>query len=81
MSSLSTLDQNEQEIALLAIEGHVIWTLEPIESSITKDIKGINPGFDIDTHIEVYDQEIRDIETETQKNIQSLESMLKNWRM
>ena len=38
----------------------------------------INPDFDIDTHIEVYDQEIRDIETDTQKTIQSLESMLKN---
>ena len=78
ISSLSTLDQSEQEIALLAIEGHVTWTLDTIESSITKDIKGINPDFDIDTHIEVYDQEIRDIETDTQKPIESLESMLKN---
>ena len=25
--SLSTLSQSEQEIALLAIEGHVVWTL------------------------------------------------------
>ena len=51
MSSLSTLDQSEQEIALLAIEGHVIWTLGTIESSITVDIKGANPGFDADTHV------------------------------
>ena len=42
------------------------------------DIKGANPGFDINTHIEVYDKEIRDIETETQKTIQSLEWMLKH---
>ena len=74
MNSLSPLDQVYSEIALLAIEGHVAWTLETIESSITKDIKGVNPGFD--THVEVYDREIRDIETETQKIIQFLESML-----
>ena len=72
MTSLSTLDQSEQEIALriLAIEGYVIWTLETIESSITVDIKGVNPGFDVDTHVGVYDQEIKDIEAETQQTIQ-----------
>ena len=56
MSSLSTLSQSEQEIALLAIEGHVTWTLDTIESSITGDIKVVNPGFGIDTHVDVYDQ-------------------------
>ena len=78
MSSLSTLNQREPEIALLAIEGHVTWTLDTTESSITLDIKGANPGFNIDTHVEVYDREIKDIEAETQKTIQSLESMLKS---
>ena len=73
----STLGQSEQEIALLAIEGHVAWTLETIESSIMGDIKVANPGFDINMHIKVYDQEIRDIETDTQKAIQSLVLMLK----
>ena len=57
MNSLSPLDQVDTEIALLVIEGHVTWTRETIESFITKDIKGINPGFDIDTHVEVYDRE------------------------
>ena len=65
-----------QEIALLAIEGHVIWTLETIESSITVDIKGVNPGFDIDTHVSVYDPEIKGIEAETQQTIQSIETPL-----
>ena len=53
MTSLSTLGQSDMEITLLAIEGHVTWTLEAIESSITKDIKGVNPGFDIDAHVDV----------------------------
>ena len=77
MSSLSTLSQSEQEIALLAIEGHVTWTLDTIESSITVDIKDANPGFGIDTHVGVYDQEIKDIEAETQQTIQSIEDQLK----
>ena len=76
MYSFSTLDQSEQEIAPLAIEGYVIWTLETIESSITVDIKGVNPGFDIDTHVRVYDQEIKDIEADTQKTIKSHVSSL-----
>ena len=77
MSSLSTLSQSEQEIALLAIEGHVTWTLDTIESSITVDIKDANPGFGIDTHVGVYDQEIKDIEAETQQTIKSIEDQLK----
>ena len=77
MSSLSTLSQSEQEIALLAIEGHVTWTLDTIESSITEDIKGVNPGFGIDTHVDVYDQEIKDIEAETRQTIKSIEDQLK----
>ena len=72
MSSLSTLNQREQEIPLLAIEGHVTWALDTIESSIMVDTKGDNPGFDIDMHVEVYDCEIEDINAETQKTIQSL---------
>ena len=36
------------------------------------------PDFDIDTHIDVYDREIRDIEADTRKTIESLESMLNN---
>ena len=59
MTSLSALDQSEQEIPLLAIEGHVIWTLETIESSVTDDIKGVNPGFDMHAHVDVYDQRHR----------------------
>ena len=78
MSSLSTFSQCDQEIALLAIEGHVTWTLDTIESSIAKDINDVNPNFDLDTHVEVYDREIRDIEAETQQTIKSLESMLKD---
>ena len=54
MSSLSSLSQSGQEIALLAIEGHVTWTLDTIESSIAKDINDANPNFDLDTHVEVY---------------------------
>ena len=77
MSSLSTLSQSDQEIALLAIEGHVIWTLDTIESSIAKDIEGVNPGFGIDTHANVYDQEIKDIEAETRQTIKSIEDQLK----
>ena len=77
MSSLSTLSQSEQEIALLAIEGHVTWTLDTIESSITVDIKDANPGFGIDTHVGVYDQEIKDIEAETRQTIKSIEDQLK----
>ena len=61
MSSLPTLSQSGQETALLAIEGHVTWTLGTIESSIAKDINDVNPNFDLDTHIDVYDREIRDI--------------------
>ena len=76
MNSLSPLDQVDTEIALLAIEGHVTWTLDTIESSIVKDIKGINPGFDLDTHVDVYDQEIKDIEAETQQTIKSIEDQL-----
>ena len=72
MSSLSALNQVDTEIALLAIEGHITWTLYTIDSSIVKDIKGINPGFDLDTHVVVYDQEIKDIEAETQQTINSL---------
>ena len=72
MSSLSTLNQSKQEIALLAIEGHVVWTLDTIESSIAKDIKDVRPDFDLDTHIDVYDREIRDIEADTRKTIESL---------
>ena len=30
MNPLSTLNQSEQEIAVLAIEGHVVWTLETV---------------------------------------------------
>ena len=75
MSSLSSLSQSGQEIALLAIEGHVVWTLDTIESSIAKDIKDVRPDFDLDTHIYVYDPEIRDIEADTRKTIESLESM------
>ena len=78
MSSLSSLSQSGQEIALLAIEGHVTWTLDTIESSIAKDINAVNPNFDLDTHVDVYDREIRDIEAETQETIKSLESMLKD---
>ena len=78
MSSLSSLSQSGQEIALLAIEGHVTWTLDTIESSIAKDINAVNPNFDLDTHVDVYDREIRDIEAETQKTVKSLESMLKD---
>ena len=74
---MSTLDQSEQEIALLAIEGHVIWTLNTIESSITVDIKGINPGFEVDTHVGVYDQAIKDIKADTQQTIKSIKSKLK----
>ena len=77
MSSLSTLNQSEQETALPAIEGHVIWTLEAIESSITDDIKGANPGFDMHAHVDVYDQEIKNIEAEPQQTIQSIEDQLK----
>ena len=69
MTSLSTLGQSEQEMALLAIEGHVIGTLETTESSITVDIKGVNPGFDMHTHVDFYDQEIKDIEADAQKII------------
>ena len=78
MSSLCTLSQSGQEIALLTIEGHITWTLDTIESSIVKDINDVNPHFDLDTHVKVYDQEIRDIEAETQQTIQSLELMLKD---
>ena len=77
MSSLSTLSQSGQETALLAIEGHVTWSLDTIESSIAGDIKVVNPGFGIDTHADVYDQEIRDIEAETQQTIKSIEDQLK----
>ena len=77
MSSLSTLSQSDKKTALLAIEDHVIWTLETIESSITVDINGTNPGFGIDTHVDVYDQEIKDIEAETQQTIKSIEDQLK----
>ena len=45
----------------------MIWTLDTIESSITVDINGANPGFRLDTHVDVYDQEIKDIEAETQQ--------------
>ena len=74
MSSLSTLSQSDKETALWAIEDHVIWTLETIESSITVDINayGTNPGFVIDTHVDVYDQEIKDIEAETQQTVKSV---------
>ena len=78
MSSLSSLNQSGHEIALLAIEGHVTWTRDTIESSIAKDINDVNPNFDLDTHVEVYDREIRDIEAETQETVRSLESMLKD---
>ena len=44
MSSLSTLSQSDQETPLRAIEDHVIWTLDTIETSIVKDIEGVNPG-------------------------------------
>ena len=77
MSSLPTLSQSEQEIVLLTIKGHVIWTLETIESSIMVGIKGVNPGFNIDMHVSVYDQEIKDIEADTQQTIKSIESKLK----
>ena len=33
------------------------------------DIKDANPDFGIDTHVDVYDQEIKDIEAETQQTI------------
>ena len=65
------------KFVLLAIEGHVIWALETLESSITVDIKGVNPGFDIDRHVDVYDQENKDIEAETRQTMQSIESQLK----
>ena len=81
MSSLSTLIQSEQEISLLANDGHVIWTLDTIESSMTVDVKGANPGFrfSLDTHVDAYDQEIKDIEAETQQTtcIKSIEDQLK----
>ena len=41
------------------------------------DIKDANPDFGIDTHVDVYDQEIKDIEAETQQTIKSIEDLLK----
>ena len=41
------------------------------------DIKDANPDFGIDTHVDVYDQEIKNIEAETQQTIKSIEDQLK----
>ena len=67
MGSLSTPNQSDREIALLAIEGRVIWALGTIEPSImiVGDIKSANPDFDMHmhtsmhVHVDVYDQEIK----------------------